>query len=190
MVRYCDDFVVCFQSERDAGMFLDALRKRLAEFGLQLSEEKTQVIRFGRGAERNCHKEGHKRPQTFNFLGFTHYVTRSRSGRFKVGRKTERKRLSNKLAELNARLSYMRREGGKAMMDYVILHLRGHCQYYGVSDNIRSIRRYYLAVCRSLFKWLNRRSQRRSVRWDKYEDIISRELPKPRIVHGFYPLYA
>lgn len=190
LVRYADDFIVCFQSEREAHMFMDALRLRLARFGLELSEEKTRLIRFGSGASRYCRRDGHRRPQTFNFLGFTHYVTRSRSGRFKVGRKTQRERFSTKLANLNDRLANLRSSGTQSMMLYATWHLQGHYQYYGVSDNLKALHKYHFRACRLLFKWLNRRSQRRSVDWDRFWKLASRELPQPRIVHRFYPLQA
>lgn len=190
LVRYADDFVVCCQSEMAARRFLEAIKERLAKFGLELSMEKTRILRYGSGAKRHCHREGDKRPQTFDFLGFTHFVSASRSGRFKVGRKTARGRFAKKLAALNVKMSQMRLSGGKAMMEYLIMHVRGHGQYYGVSDNLCGIRRYYLAASRILFKWLNRRSQRRSVTWERFNGILARELPRPRIVHNFYPLYA
>lgn len=190
LVRYADDFVVCCQSELAARQFLDAVRERLAEFGLELSMEKTRILRFGSGAKRHGHREGDQRPRTFDFLGFTHYVSTSRCGRFKVGRTTARGRFAKKLAGLNVKLSQMRLAGGKAMMEYFIMHTRGHYQYYGVSDNMRGLRRYQCAAGRILFKWLNRRSQRRSVTWERFRGILARETPRPRIVHNFYPLYA
>lgn len=190
LVRYADDLVVCCQSELAAHQFVEAVKERLAKFGLELSMEKTRILRFGSGAKKHCHREGDQRPKTFDFLGFTHYVSASRSGRFKVGRKTARGRFVKKLAALNVRMSQMRLSGGKAMMEYFIMQVRGHYQYYGVSDNVRSLRRYYEAASRILFKWLNRRSQRRSVRWERFSGILIRETPRPRIVHNFYPLYA
>lgn len=190
LVRYADDFIVCCQSEQTAHQFLDAVKERLAKFGLELSMEKTRILRFGSGAKRHCHREGDQRPRTFDFLGFTHYVSTSRSGRFKVGRKTARGRFTKKLAALNVKMAQLRLAGGKAMMEYFIMHLRGHYQYYGVSDNMRSLRRYYLAAGRILFNWLNRRSQRRSVTRERLRDILDRETPRPRIVHSFYPSYA
>lgn len=190
LVRYADDFVVCTQNEREAKQFIDEVKKRLAKFGLELSMEKTCIVRFGSGASRHCHRKGDKRPGTFDLLGFTHYVTKSKSGRFKVGRKTEGSRFTKKLAALNVKVMQMRLSGGKTMMNYFISHMRGHYQYYGVSDNLRSLRRYYYAASRILYKWLNRRSQRPSITWDRFSGILKREIPQPRIVHSFYPLYT
>ena len=100
-MRYADDLVVCCQSEEAARRFLEAVKERPAKFGLDLSMEKTRILRFGSGAKKHCHREGDQRPKTFDFLGFTHYMSASRSGRFKVGRKTARGRFAKKLAALN-----------------------------------------------------------------------------------------
>lgn len=97
LVRYCDDFIACFQYEEEAKRFLSVLEDRLAAFDLEVEPSKTAALRFGSNAEKACHKEGFCRPKTFNFLGFTHYVSRSRHGRFSVGRRTEGKRFCKKL---------------------------------------------------------------------------------------------
>jgi len=187
LVRYCDDFIACFQNEDDARDFLSALAERLADFGLEVEPSKTAVMRFGSKAIRECSKDGIPRPKTFNFLGFTHFVGRSRRGHFAVVRKTEAKRICKKLKLLNEQLRVLRVEGGKAMMVYVHQHLRGHIQYYGVSGNLRSLRKYYYFALRLLFKWLNRRSQRRSITWARYWSVMPPWMPQPRIVHSLYP---
>jgi RNA-directed DNA polymerase len=183
LVRFADDFVACFQWEDDAKRFLSELKDRLAAFDLEAEPTKTRILRFGDLAQVLCKREGLRRPETFNFLGLTHFVTRSRRGRFVVGRKTQRERLRKKLKELSVRLDILRTHGGRAMMEYVQQHLRGHFQYFGVSGNSRSLRQYLYASRRLLFKWLNRRSQRRSVTWNCLDGI----LPRPRIVHHLYP---
>jgi len=187
LVRYADDFIACFEYEEDARRFLVELAERLAAFDLEVESGKTRVVRFGSRAERECHRDGLRRPATFSFLGFTHIVSRSRGGRFVVGRKTEGKRFRVKLKLLNQRLRVLRVEGGRAMMEYVERHLRGHIQYYGVSGNMRSLRRYFYRACRLLCKWLNRRSQRRSIPWARFWPRITPLLPRPRIVHDLYP---
>ena len=169
LVRFADDFVACFQREDDAKRFLSELKDRLAAFALEAEPTKTRIVRFGGLAQAQCKREGLRRPETFNFLGFTHFVTRSRRGRFVVGRKTQRERMRKKLKELRVRLDILRTHGGRAMMEYVQQHLRGHFQYFGVSGNSRSLRQYLYASRRLLFKWLNRRSQRRSVTWDRLD---------------------
>ena len=105
LVRYCDDFIACFQHEGDARLFLTELRKRLANFALEVEPSKTGLIRYGSAAPRHCRKEGLRRPKIFNFLGFTHYVNRSRRGYFVVGRRTERKRFQRKLQELSLHIA-------------------------------------------------------------------------------------
>jgi hypothetical protein len=110
--------VACFECEEDARRFLPELAERLAAFGLEVEPNKTAVLRFGSEAARQCQQDGLRRPRTFSFLGFTHYVTCSRRGRFQVGRTTDRRRFRKKLKLLNQRLRALRGEGGKAMMDY------------------------------------------------------------------------
>lgn len=158
LVRFADDLIACFQYEEDARRFLPKLVERLAAFELEVEPNKTAVLRFGSSAKRDCHKDGLCRPATFNFLGFTHVVSRSRRGHFVVGRKTEGERFRRKLKLLNQSLRALRIEGGKAMMAYMESHLRGHIQYYGVSGNTQSLRSYFYYACWLLCKWLNRRS--------------------------------
>lgn len=190
LVRYADDFVACFQSEAEAKGFRKELEDRLREFGLEIEPGKTAVLRFGSGAERHCWKDGDKRPKAFNFLGFTHYVAQGRHGGFKVGRKTQRQRVREKLKALNLKLARMRVMGGAAMMRYARQHVEGHIQYYGVSDNLQAVRVYICHAGRLLYKWLNRRSQKRSIEWERFHLILERLMPRARIVHRFYPLYA
>lgn len=188
LVRYADGFIACFQNEEDAQRFRTELTGRLAEFGLEVEPSKTAVLRFGSEAQRNCKRDGLRRPKTFNFLGFTHYVGRSRSGRFVVGRRTEGKRVRKKLQMLSERLRQLRVQGGKAMMDYFRKHLEGHIRYYGVSGNYGRLEAYVYLARRLVFKWLNRRSQRRSVIWERFNEILREGLfPRVRIVHNLYP---
>jgi RNA-directed DNA polymerase len=188
LIRYADDFVVCFQYEDDARQFLESLQERLGKFELEVEPSKTKLLRFGSGALRQWKSRGGTRPETFDFLGLTHYVTRSRRGRFMVGRKTQRKRASKKLKELSCKLRSLRLKGGGAMLAYVRRHLQGHIQYYGVSGNTLSLRQYCHWAGNYLFKWLNRRSQKRSLTWAEYAGLLRRGLlPKARIVHNLYP---
>jgi RNA-directed DNA polymerase len=189
LVRFADDFVACFQWEDDAKRFLSELKDRLSAFDLEAEPTKTRIVRFGDLAQAQCKREGLRRPETFNFLGLTHFVTRSRRGRFVVGRKTQRERLQKKLKALGVRLAILRTHGGRSMMDYVRRHLQGHIQYFGVSGNIRAVRSYIHSSERLLFKWINRRSQRRSVRWERFSLVLARSLPRARIVHNLYPTY-
>ncbi len=188
LVRYCDDFVVCFDWESDARRFLAALAERLGQFDLEVEPSKTQVLRFGSAAPRHCHRDGHRRPQTFSFLGLTHYVGRSRRGRFVIGRRTEAARFCGKLKVLNKRLRRLRVKGGRAMMEYYRRHVQGHIRYYGVSGNYQRLARYVEHANRLLFKWLNRRSQRRSLSWERFGVLLDGGLaPRVHIVHNLYP---
>ena len=187
LVRYADDFVACFEDEQDAKRFVVELQDRLAAFGLEVEPSKTAMLRFGGLAPWACKRDGMRRPHTFNFLGFTHYVTRTRSGYFAVGRKTQRERFRKKLKALGQRLSRLRLAGGRAMAAFVRRHLEGHIQYYGVSGNSRSVRCYVYRAIRILFTWLNRRSQRRSLNWERYAAFLPRLLPRVRIAHNLYP---
>ena len=188
LVRYADDFLACFQYQADAERFLAALEVRLAAFDLEVEPSKTTLLRFGSNAARSCGRDGLRRPKTFSFLGFTHFATRSRRGYFALGRRTEGKRLRQKLKWLNQRLRSLRVKGGQAMTAYVQSHLRGHIQYYGVSRNLPQVRNYILKACYLLWKWLNRRSQRRSILWWRFARLIPTLMPRPHVVHTLHPV--
>lgn len=187
LIRYADDYVACFEYEADARAFLAAMTDRLAQFDLEVEPSKTALLRFGSQAlEHNATDPSG--PRTFSFLGFTHYVGRSRRGRFVVGRKTDGKRMRKKLKCLSERLRELRAQGGAAMLAFLVRHLRGHIQYYGVSGNSRGVAAYLYHAANLLFKWLNRRSQRRSLTWKDFTARIRPLLPKARIVHNLYPI--
>jgi RNA-directed DNA polymerase len=187
-VRFADDYVACFEREADARRFREEMAERLSKFGLEAEPSKTAVLRFGSEAKRNCRQDGLSRPRVFNFLGFTHYVTRSRRGHFMVGRQTEGKRFRSKLKALNERLRALRVAGGNKMVDFLRQHLEGHIQYYGVSGNARRVTSYAYFASRLLFKWLNRRSQSRSLTWEQFAAVIACRLPRGRILHNLYPM--
>jgi group II intron reverse transcriptase/maturase len=191
IVRYADDCVLCVQYKGEAEMILDGMRRRLKKFGLELSEGKTKIIGFGRFAAGNARKRK-QRAGTFNFLGFTHYCDKTKKGKYKVGRKTDRTRFRAKIKELNNWLKTVRNlVAVKAWWPILCAKLRGHFQYYGVSGNFRGIMRFYSLAIRLALKWLNRRSQKKSFNWDKYLRYLQRyPLPKPRIHHNFYTLYS
>jgi group II intron reverse transcriptase/maturase len=187
-VRFADDYVACFEREADARRFREEMAERLSKFGLEAEPSKTAVLRFGSEAEQTCRQDGLSRPRVFNFLGFTHYVTRSRKGHFMVGRQTEGKRFRSKLKALNERLRALRVAGGNEMVDFLRQHLEGHIQYYGVSGNARRVTSYVYFASRLLFKWLNRRSQSRSLTWEQFVEVIACRLPRGRILHNLYPM--
>jgi group II intron reverse transcriptase/maturase len=187
LIRYADDYVACFEHEADARAFLEAMSERLAQFDLEVEPSKTALLAFGSTmlGRKRVEYEG---PRTFSFLGLTHYVGRSRRGRFVVGRKSDGKRVRKKLTALNARLRALRTQGGNAMVAFLARHLRGHIQYYGVSGNSRWVASYIHVATGLLFKWLNRRSQKRSLTWEQFDAYLRRWLPTARIVHDLYPV--
>lgn len=188
LIRFADDFVVCFQSREDAMRFPEALAERLNKFGLEVEPTKTKVLEFGRDAERHARVRGGK-PETFDFLGFTHYCGRSKDRkRFRMKRVTSRKKFRPKLATFKEWLKRNRMKPTQWIMQQVALKLRGHYQYYGVTDNYRGIARFHREVTKMLFKWMNRRSQRRSYRWEEFERLLEIfPLPSPRVrVNLFY----
>lgn len=187
LVRYADDSVLCVQYKAEAERLVVSLQKRLSKFGLELSEEKTKVIGFGRYAVENAKKQG-QRVGTFDFLGFTHFCEKTRKGKFKVGRVTDRKRFRVKIKEMNQWLKMIRNAlPPKQWWPILCAKLRGHFQYYGVSGNYCGINRFYYLTLRLVYKWLNRRSQKKSYNWKSFLDYITRfPLPRPRIFHILY----
>ena len=189
LVRYADDFVICVQYKEEADEILRKLEDRFGKFGLELSAEKTRVIEFGRYSVENARRRG-ERPSTFEFLGFTHYIGKTRRDYFTVGRTTSRKRLKNKLKEMNQWLKAIRNLlPAKDWWRILGAKLRGHFQYYGVSGNYRGIARYFYQTMRLVFKWVNRRSQKKSMNWDQFRVYLERyPLPRPKIYHNLYTL--
>jgi hypothetical protein len=168
LFRYCDDFVVCFQYRADAERFRVQLERRLEEFHLELAEEKTRILEFGRYARANAYRRGEK-PKEWDFLGVTFYCGKTRHGHFKVKRKTSRKKLSQSLANFT---DWIRRYRGLLRTGELLRRAKarvlGHLNYYAMTDNYERCKVYMHLVCRALFKWLNRRSQRKSYVWQGY----------------------
>jgi RNA-directed DNA polymerase len=189
LVRYADDFVCMVQHEKAAHHILQAIRERFAQFDLVLHPEKTRIISFGRNEGRKARRE-RRRPNTFDFLGFTHYCERSRWGRFMVGHKTSGKKFRKKGRELREWIKAMRNACRvKEWWPVLRAKLQGHYQYYGISGNMRAMRKFYKLVVRLAWKWLNRRSQRHSFTWEQFWTYLKRyPLPEPRIVHNIYTL--
>src|SRR5665648_1294273 len=138
LIRYIDDFVVCFQYRSDANRFQEVLKKRLEKFALTLEPNKTRLIEFGRFATEHAKEQG-KRLETIYFLGFTHYCTRSRNGNFKVGRKTEKTRFKRSIVKLQATLREIRHSSIKEQVAVINPVLRGHYNYYGMAGNSKSL---------------------------------------------------
>jgi group II intron reverse transcriptase/maturase len=188
VVRYADDIVLGFQSEHDAKQCWAALADRCQRFGLSLHPTKTRLLEFGRYAAANRARRGDGRPETFNFLGFTHICGKTRRGRFTVLRQTMRTRMQAKLravsTALRQRLHYAIPEQGQWLRAVV----QGHMRYFGVPMNTPALLRFRTQVERLWFRALRRRSQRRRVTWTRMRRYISRWLPPARVCHP-YPLH-
>ena len=182
LIRYADDFVVCFQYKADAEKFRIALGERLGKFGLEVEPTKTRVMEFGRFAVEHAAKRGTK-PETFDFLGLTHYCGTSRNGKkFRMKRVTARKKFAAKLKAFKEWLKKARIMKTKDLWEIAKAKLRGHYNYYGVTDNLRGIERFGHEVKRLLFKWLNRRGKRHCLNWERFDEMLTRfPLPIPRI---------
>ena len=187
-IRYADDFVVCFAEKESAMKFMEMLKERFAKFGLKVSEEKSRVIEFGRKVWERERAEG-GRGATFDFLGFTHFGDSTRRGKFKVGRRTSRKKYIQKMKEMNIWLKKIRNFVKlEEWLKILRLKLTGHYRYYGVSGNSRMIYRFYKESSILTFKWINRRSQKRSYTYAQFHKYLGHTLPKPKIYHNLYTL--
>lgn len=166
--RYADDFVACFQYREDAARFLTELKARLEQFHLEIEPSKTRMLQFGRFARENAERQGHK-PEEFVFLGFTHSCGQTRAGSFKVQRRTSIKKYRAKLKELKSWVRARRHEvrAGQLLRE-AKRRLQGHLNYYAITDNSRMCDAFRRQFQRLLFRWLNRRSQRRSYTWEQF----------------------
>lgn len=187
LVRYADDFICLVQSKRDADRILKALQNRFGKNQLQLHPDKTSALSFGRYEKQNALRENRK-ANTFDFLGLTHYCDKTRKGYFKVGRTTSAKKFRAKAKALNDWLKAVRNQVlTKDWWKVLCSKLRGHFEYYGVSENYRSILKFYKLAIKLAKKWLNRRSQKKAMNWQKMNNYLRLyPLPKPRIRHNFY----
>ena len=185
IVRYADDIVVGFEDRATAEQFLSELRERFAKFNLELNADKTRLIEFGRSAARNRRRRGEGKPETFDFLGFTHICGETKKGRFQVKRRTIRKRLRGKLKEVKAdllkRLHRPVPETGKWLRDVVV----GHGQYYGVPGNSESLNAFREEVTRHWKRSLERRSQKGRLTWLRMRRLVRKWLPRIRICHPY-----
>jgi len=187
LIRYCDDFVCVVQYENDASRIETALVNRFRCFGLEIHPEKSRKFSFGKFESKNS-KTQNRKSNTFDFLGFTHFCDTTRRGKFKLGRKTSCKRLISKCSKMTKWLKNIRnKEKPKEWWDILKAKLRGHFQYYGISGNYHSLMAFYQHTIRELHKWLNRRSQKRSMCWKNFNQYLEKYyLPTPRIIHNFY----
>lgn len=192
LIRYCDDFVVCCKNKRDAEEFLENLQTRLGMFGLSVATDKTRIIEFGRiswlkradNPKRKC------KLTTFNFLGFTHYCATTRNGKFTMGHKTSKESLAKSLKEIQEWLKVARNFIClKDLMPPIKAKLNGHYNYFGISGNIRCLDQFNTNVFWLIYKWINRRSQRKSMTYTELKDYMKRHgVPRPKIKHSLYTL--
>lgn len=187
LVVYADDFVVCFEYKHEAEMFYALLKKRMRTFGLEMEENKTRLIEFGKYANEDRRRRGEGKPDTFTFLGFTHYCSKSRSGKFRVKRKTSRKKFAKKCRELNSLIREIRHWKPKLIFQKLNQILVGYYHYYGITDNFNSIAIMPRRIERMLFFWLNRRSNKPSYTWSGFADLLKQfPLARPRIYVNIY----
>jgi group II intron reverse transcriptase/maturase len=187
VVRWADDFVVGFQHREEAERFRAELCERFAKFGLELHPDKTRLIEFGRFADRDRRRRGGGKPETFDFLGFTHSCAKTRAGKFTVLRQTMRKRWRAKLKEVRAELRRRMHDPVPEQGAYLRSVVRGHFRYYGVPMNGPTLQAFRHAIGWIWGRTLRRRSQRHRVTWARMRRLVSIWLPNPRICHP-YPL--
>ena len=191
MVRYIDDFVLCFQYRADALRVQEALAKRLRRFSLTLESTKTKLVEFGRYAQRHAGKRGRKRPETIYFLGFTLYCTRNQKGNFRIGMRTEKSRVRRALMRLQDQMRRMRHSPIPEQTNHLNQMLRGHYAYYGIAGNFRAMQRVHRAVERYWRKMLSSRSWKGTVWWKQFQ-LIKTQFPllRPRLYLPYAKLQA
>jgi len=188
LVRYIDDFVVCFQYRSDAKRFQEVLIRRLDKFGLALEPNKTRLVEFGRFAQRDA-KKWDRKMETIYFLGFTHYCTRNRKGNFMVGRKTEKSRLNRSIKKLRQRMREIRHHHLKEQAKTINQILRGHYAYYGLGGNHRTLWSLYRIAEKYWYKMLKSRCRKSNMTWEKFnklKEYYPLQLPKLRL--SFYQM--
>jgi len=185
IIRYADDFIIGFQERIEAERFQELLRKRLEEYGLALHPTKTRLIEFGRYAEERRSGRGEGKPETFNFLGFTHSCGRTRKGRFIIKRQTVKKRMRAKLQaikeELRKRKHHTIPETGRWLQGVV----RGYLNYHAVPGNSMTLQAFCREVQRQWLTVLRDRSQKHRMTWKRYARTAERWIPRPRILHPY-----
>jgi hypothetical protein len=185
VVRYADDIILGFQHQAEADRFLENFRERLGMFGLELHPDKTRRIEFGRFAEQNRTRRGEGKPETFDFLGFTHISGKNSLGRFMVRRKTIRKRMRAKLREIKQQLRKRMHDPVRQTGQWLKSVVQGHFNYYAVPGNLASLGVFRDRVLVHWWRTLRRRSQKRRINWTRSLVLATRWLPQPRALHPF-----
>jgi RNA-directed DNA polymerase len=185
VVRYADDIILGFQHQAEADRFLENFRERLGRFGLELHPDKTRRIEFGRFAEQNRKRRGEGKPETFDFLGFTHVSGKNSLGRFMVRRKTIRKRMRAKLREIKQQLRKRMHDPVRQTGQWLKSVVQGHFNYYAVPGNLTSLGVFRNRVLALWWRTLRRRSQKHRINWTRTLVLAMRWLPQPRALHPF-----
>jgi len=185
IVRFADDFTMGFEYQEDAQRFLVELRERFARFGLELHPDKTRLIEFGRFAAKNRQARGLGKPETFDFLGFTHICARMRDGRFWVRRITISKRMRAKLREVKDQLKRRRHQPVPEQGRWLASVVRGYRAYYAVPGNRAAVATFRTQVTKLWHEALERRSQRTRINWARMNRLATRWLPPARVAHPF-----
>jgi RNA-directed DNA polymerase len=186
IVRYADDAVLGFEHREEAERFLEQLRERLRKFGLELHPEKTRLMEFGRYAAERRKKRGEGKPETFNFLGFTHICgTNRKTGNFTVHRKTIGKRMAAKMKEIRAKLRQRMHARGKDTVKWLQQVVRGYYQYHAIPGNWARMKAFLNDVRRMWFQTLRRRSQRNRLTWESFREGLGALLPPVQILQPY-----
>jgi len=187
IVRYADDFVMGFQYRREAERFLGEMKERFDQYGLEIHREKTRLIEFGRFAEANRAERGEGKPETFDFLGFTHICSRTQKGnRFTIRRKTIAKRLRTKLKEVREAIIRRRHEPVPVLGKWLRSVIQGHLNYFAVPGNRKAVDRFRTESNRAWLFALRRRSQKsRNLTWDRIKRLIKTWIPTAKTQHPF-----
>jgi group II intron reverse transcriptase/maturase len=186
IVRYADDAVLGFEHREEAERFLEQLRERVAKFGLELHPDKTRLIEFGRYAADNRKKRGEGKPETFNFLGFTHYCGVShKTGYFTVHRKTIGKRMTAKLKDIKAKLRKRLHAGVTDTVEWLQQVVRGYFQFHAIPGNTSRLHSFRREVLRLWYRALRRRSQRSSLTWERFFERLANLLPPVQVLHPY-----
>ena len=184
IVRYADDAVIGFQNQYEAEKFLKDLREQLRQYGLELNEEKTRLIRFGRFARQNREERGEGKPESFTFLGFQHVCAENRRGRFEIRRITDGGRRRKKLQEIKQQLRRRMHDPVAQVGGWLRSVLNGYYQYHAIPGNLPVLSRFRRQVARYWFHVLGQRSQRRPT-WEKLGKLFDHWLPVPHVVHQY-----
>ena len=191
MVRYADDSVFCFEFEEDARAFYTQMIKRLNKFNLEIAEEKTKIINLNKREDGNSGKGPNKDTHTFDFLGFTHYPCLSEKGKVQIRRKTSKKKYRASLFRVKEWIKRNRHMPSRDFMAKLNVKLLGYCRYYGVTGNRETVSNFIDEVKRLVYKWLNRRSQRKSFNWEKFNLFLKKfPIPRAKIYVNIFELKA